>query len=82
MPAIVKSVDYGATTLAECVEMAVDRWYQRGRKEGASDAATRMRKRCVERIRHLPADYFGSSAKAYKDRVITALESLTLDGEG
>jgi hypothetical protein len=34
MPAIVKSVDYGAMTLAECVEKTVDRFYNMGLKDG------------------------------------------------
>lgn len=49
MPAIVKSVDYGATSLAECVEMAVERWYHRGRKDATTHAAARMRDKCVEK---------------------------------
>lgn len=80
MPAIIKSVDYGATSLAECVEMAVDRWYQRGRK----DAATSVRSACVEKVKAM-RDQWRTGGKweseEYADAaeaIITALESVTI----
>lgn len=42
-PAVAKSMDFGAKTLPECVEMAIDRHYQQGRRDGAEAERKRLK---------------------------------------
>jgi hypothetical protein len=81
MPAIVKSVDYGAETLAQCVEMAIDRFYKMGQRDGAKAARADAIGEAIEaaKAERLHENLDNDSDCGYANAiecVITALESL------